>query len=112
MSIYIHLCSHDSRSAITLQVADRVNNVFILCEYCSVVYECDISVPGILGISATYMYISYRNGAMAVPWGTPARICFHSENFPSTVTLNLRSVRYDASRTRLESVFPLYVACK
>jgi hypothetical protein len=42
--------------------------------------NCDISIPGHLGISATY--ILYSNGARTAPWGTSARAGFHSENFP------------------------------
>jgi hypothetical protein len=42
--------------------------------------------------------------------GTPVRTGFQSENVPSIATLNLGSVRYDASRTRLESGIP--AACR
>jgi hypothetical protein len=67
--------------------------------------NCDISIPGLLGVSA--MYILYSNGARTAPWGTSARAGFHSEDFPSIMTLNLRSVRYAARRRKLESGIPV-----
>jgi hypothetical protein len=56
-------------------------------------------------MSATYS-ILYSNGARTGPYGTPVRVGFHSENFPSILTLNLRPVRYDAKRSRVESGIP------
>jgi hypothetical protein len=79
--------------------------MFLLDAYAAVSFaNCDISIHGHLGISATHTL--YSNGARTGPYGTPALIGFQPENFPSILKLNLRPVRYDARRRRVESGIP------